>query len=140
MKDIHDLKRFENAQETNYDIALNEIKNGKKKGHWMWYVFPQIDGLGFSMISKKYAINSKEEAIAYLNHNVLGMRLIKITKELLLLNDTSATNILGHTDALKLKSCMTLFDLISTNNDLFLHVLQKYFEGNTCKLTKEKIN
>ena len=140
MKDIHDLKRFENAQETNYDIALNEIKNGKKKGHWMWYVFPQIDGLGFSMISKKYAINSKEEAIAYLNHNVLGMRLIKITKELLLLNDISATNILGHTDALKLKSCMTLFDLISADNDLFLHVLQKYFEGNTCKLTKEKIN
>ena len=117
-----DLKRFEKAQEHSYENALKEINNGRKMGHWMWYIFPQIDGIGSSTISKEYAIKSKEEAIAYLNHDVLGKRLIEITKALLLLVDTSAIKIFGYTDALKLKSCMTLFDLISSDNDLFLHV------------------
>ena len=130
-----DLKRFEKAQEHSYDNALKEINNGRKIGHWMWYIFPQIDGLGSSTISKEYAIKSKEEAIAYLNHDVLGKRLIEISEALLLLEDKSAIMIFGQTDSLKLKSCMTMFNSVSPNN-IFSKILDKYFNGDTCKISK----
>ena len=140
MKDIYNLKRFINAQETTYYTALKEIKNGKKKGHWMWFVFPQIDGLGLSATSKKYSIKNRKEANHYLNHEILGKRLIEITSILINLEDTSVKYIFGYPDYLKLKSSMTLFKIISTNNNIFSDTLNKYFNGEVCEYTKNKLS
>ena len=140
MKDIYNLKRFINAQETTYYTALKEIKNGKKKGHWMWFVFPQIDGLGLSANSREYSIKNKEEANHYLNHEILGKRLIEITSILINLEDTSVKYIFGYPDYLKLKSSMTLFKIISTNNNIFSDTLNKYFNGEVCEYTKNKLS
>ena len=140
MKDIYNLKRFINAQEITYYTALKEIKNGKKKGHWMWFVFPQIDGLGLSANSREYSIKNKEEANHYLNHEILGKRLIEITSILINLEDTSVKYIFGNPDYLKLKSSMTLFKIISTNNNIFSDTLNKYFNGEVCEYTKNKLS
>jgi len=119
MHSIFDLERFISAQENQYHQALCEIKNGQKESHWMWFVFPQIDGLGFSNMTVKYAIKSRDEAIAYLHHDVLGPRLREITEALLEVKGKSALEIMGSPDYLKLKSCMTLFALVSNENSLF---------------------
>ena len=119
MNDIYNLERFINAQENSYQIALKEIKNGEKRSHWMWFIFPQIDGLGMSSISKEYSIKNHQEGKDYLNHNILGKRLIEITNALMKLENKSARSILGYPDDLKLKSSMTLFKIISSNNDIF---------------------
>jgi len=129
MHSIFDLERFISAQENQYHQALSEIKNGQKESHWMWFVFPQIDGLGFSNMTVKYAIKSRNEAIAYLHHSVLGPRLREITEALLEVKGKSALEIMGSPDYLKLKSCMTLFALVSNENSLFQRVLDKYFGG-----------
>jgi len=129
MHSIFDLDRFISAQENQYHQALSEIKNGQKESHWMWFVFPQIDGLGFSNMTVKYAIKSRNEAIAYLHHSVLGPRLREITQALLEVKGKSALEIMGSPDYLKLKSCMTLFALVSNENSLFQRVLDKYFGG-----------
>lgn len=129
MHSIFDLDRFISAQENQYHQALSEIKNGQKGSHWMWFVFPQIDGLGFSNMTVKYAIKSRNEAIAYLHHSVLGPRLREITEALLEVKGKSALEIMGSPDYLKLKSCMTLFALVSNENSLFQRVLDKYFGG-----------
>ena len=129
MHSIFDLDRFISAQENQYHQALTEIKNGQKGSHWMWFVFPQIDGLGFSNMTVKYAIKSRNEAIAYLHHSVLGPRLREITEALLEVKGKSALEIMGSPDYLKLKSCMTLFALVSNENSLFQRVLDKYFGG-----------
>ena len=133
----YDLDRFVNAQDTElctYAEALNEIREGHKKGHWIWYVFPQIKGLGRSYKSEFYGISSKEEAKAYLDHTVLGKRLRDITQALLDCNNPSAFNILGYPDVLKVQSCMTLFDMVSPN-DIFNNVLDRYYEGKRCEKT-----
>jgi uncharacterized protein (DUF1810 family) len=140
MEDLFDLNRFLEAQLQSYSLALNEIRSGKKISHWMWYIFPQFDGLGYSTISKRYAIKSKEEALAYLKHEILGNRLIEITKSLYLLKNKSAYDILGSTDSLKLKSCMSLFALIQNEVDLFQIILEKYFHGKYCKHTESVLN
>ena len=130
----YDLDRFITAQETIYAQALKEIREGQKKGQWMWCIFPQIKGLGHSYNSEFYGISSKEEAKAYLDHSVLGARLREITKALLDYNNKTADAILGYPDVLKVRSCMTLFDLVSPN-DIFNEVLYKYYEGQRCDKT-----
>lgn len=130
----YDLERFIEAQEMNYAQALREIKEGEKRGHWIWYIFPQIKGLGHSYNSEFYGISSKEEAKAYLEHPVLGKRLREITQALLDCNNRSADDILGFPDVLKVRSCMTLFDLVLPN-DIFNDVLYKYYEGQRCDKT-----
>ena len=130
----YDLDRFITAQETIYAQALKEIREGQKKGQWMWCIFPQIKGLGHSYNSEFYGISSKEEAKAYLDHPVLGARLREITKALLDYNNKTADAILGYPDVLKVRSCMTLFDLVSPN-DIFNEVLYKYYEGQRCDKT-----
>ena len=137
----YDLDRFIKAQDSGwatYLEALSEIKEGHKRGHWIWYVFPQIKGLGHSYNSEFYGISSKDEAQAYLEHPELGKRLREITKVLLACNNPSAFNILGFPDVLKVQSCMTLFDLVSPN-DIFNEVLEKYYEGKRCDKTIKRL-
>lgn len=133
----YDLERFIKAQDSGwatYSEALSEIKDGHKRGHWIWYVFPQIKGLGHSYNSEFYGISGKEEAKAYLEHPVLGMRLREITNAFLSCNNPSAYNVLGFPDVLKVQSCMTLFDLVSPN-DIFNEVLETFYEGKRCERT-----
>ena len=139
MNDICNLERFINAQENSYQIALKEIQNGEKRSHWMWFIFPQIDGLGLSSISKEYSIKNQQEAQNYLNHNILGKRLIEITSTLMKIEQKSARSIFGYPDDLKLKSSMTLFKIISSNNDIFSDVLVKYFNGEVCDYTNNQL-
>ena len=137
----YDLDRFIKAQDSGlatYSEALSEIKEGHKRGHWIWYVFPQIKGLGHSYNSEFYGISSKDEAKAYLEHPELGKRLREITKALLDCNNPSAFNVLGFPDVLKVQSCMTLFDLVSPN-DIFNEVLEKYYEGKRCEKTVKRL-
>ena len=135
MEDKFNLKRFIDAQSNSYERALDEIKNGRKTSHWMWFIFPQYCGLGRSSTSIKYAINSEEEAIGYLKHPILGSRLLEITKAFLSIENKTAYAVLGGPDDLKIKSSMTLFDSIQSETDLFNSVLEKYFEGNRCSRT-----
>lgn len=132
----YDIERFIDAQDSgmSYNRALGEIRNGQKQGQWMWYVFPQIKGLGHSYNSEFYGISSKEEAKAYLDHPILGKRLREITQALFDCNNHSADDIFGFPDVLKARSCMTLFDLVSPN-DIFNEVLYKYYEGQRCDKT-----
>ena len=131
---IFDLERFIGAQKLDYDIALNEIRKGQKRGHWIWYIFPQIKGLGHSYNSEYYGLSGKDEAKAYLNNPVLGLRLREITTALLNCDNSSVDDIFGFPDNLKVRSCMTLFDLVAPN-DIFSEVLNKYYEGKRCDKT-----
>ena len=137
MNDIYNLERFINAQENSYKIALKEIQNGEKRSHWMWFIFPQIDGLGMSSMSREYSIKNQQEAKKYLDHNILGNRLIEITRALMKIEQKSARSIFGYPDDLKLKSSMTLFKIISPDNKLFSDVLVKYFNGEVCERTEK---
>jgi uncharacterized protein (DUF1810 family) len=124
-----DLNRFLTAQEKDYATALAEIRGGRKRSHWMWYIFPQIAGLGFSETSKFYAIKDKAEAEAYLNHPVLGKRLVEISGALIELKYDHATRIFGSPDDMKLKSSMTLFAGLPGADPVFTQVLAKFFNG-----------
>jgi uncharacterized protein (DUF1810 family) len=124
-----DLQRFLDAQRQDYQTALKEIKAGKKRSHWMWYIFPQVAGLGFSSTSVYYSIKSMEEASAFLNHPVLGANLREITKILLQLPERNARTILGSPDDMKLRSCMTLFAHVAGTEEVFKQVLAEFFEG-----------
>lgn len=124
-----DLKRFIDAQQADYQIALTEVKNSRKRSHWMWYIFPQIQGLGFSSTSKYYAIKDIQEAEAFLQHPVLGGRLVDICKALLELKTSDANRIFGNPDDLKLHSSMTLFSSIPHTDPVFQLVLEKFFRG-----------
>ena len=123
------LKRFLDAQATDYARALAEIKNGRKQSHWMWYVFPQIIGLGVSETARFYAISDLSEATAYLNHPVLGSRLINIARALLTIEGKTAPQIMSTPDDLKLRSCMTLFGSVQGADPVFQSVLAKFFDG-----------
>ena len=127
--DPHNLHRFVQAQEHDYAQALSEIQRGRKLSHWMWYIFPQIDGLGFSPISRLYAILSVAEATAYLDHPVLGPRLIACTEAALEVVGRSARDIFGFPDDLKLGSSATLFANVSPAGSIFHRLLDRYFEG-----------
>jgi uncharacterized protein (DUF1810 family) len=129
MSHNYNLERFIDAQTADYSVALSEIKHGKKQSHWMWYIFPQIEGLGFSSTSKYYAIKNIEEATAYLHHETLGPRLIEISNVLFSLKTKDAHKIFGSPDDLKLKSSMTLFSEVPGSNKIFKMVLEKFFNG-----------
>ena len=139
MADDGNLGKFLKAQETDYAIALSEIKHGKKRSHWMWYIFPQIQGLGFSETSKYYAIKDIAEAQSFLNHPVLGDRLVAICQALLNLKENNANKIFGSPDDVKLKSSMTLFTALSETDPVFQLVLDKFFHGEKDKVTLQLI-
>ena len=122
------LDRFLDAQKDSYEIALKEVKAGRKRSHWMWYIFPQIAGLGHSSTAQYYAIKNLDEAVEYINHPVLGKRLVEITEALLQVDSNDAERVLGYPDNLKLRSSMTLFYLAS-GNDVFKKVVDKFFDG-----------
>ena len=132
-----DLNRFVTAQENQYEIALSEIKKGKKRSHWMWYIFPQLAGLGRSGTSRIYGIKNLEEAISYLQHPLLGKRLEEISISLLQLPGNNANTIFGSPDDMKLRSCMTLFSEVPDTSPVFENVLRKYFNGIKDSLTLE---
>lgn len=125
-----DLQRFLNVQQEDYATALQEIKAGRKRSHWMWYIFPQIKGLGFSSTSVYYGIKDIGEASAYLKHPILGKNLMEISEALLSLEGRDAASIFGYPDDLKLKSSMTLFSNIPDGPAVFQQVLDKYFDGD----------
>jgi len=127
--DVFNLSRILQAQKSTYYTALKEIKNGRKYSHWMWYIFPQIDGLGYSEITKKYAIKNIKEAAAYLKHDILGSRLIELSTALLELGTNNANEVFGYPDYLKLKSSMTLFSQVNEAPIIFQEVLNKFFSG-----------
>ena len=125
----YDLKRFLDAQNQLYLKALAEMRNGKKESHWMWFVFPQVKGLGFSETAKFYGIADLEEATAYLAHPVLGRHLIEISEAVLQIENKTATEIFGAPDDMKLRSSITLFAKVENANPVFEKVLDKYFMG-----------
>lgn len=127
--DPFDLNRFVDAQRHDYARALEEIRAGRKRSHWMWYIFPQYKGLGFSSTSQHYAIKSLEEAKAYLAHSILGRRLEEISEALLKIENRSTHEIFGSPDDLKLHSCATLFAHISPPDSIFHRLLKKYYGG-----------
>ena len=123
------LSRFVVAQQATYDQALRELRRGRKESHWMWFIFPQLAGLGRSSTARHYAIQSLEEARAYLAHPILGPRLEECCAAILTLDGTSAAAIFGCPDDLKLRSCMTLFAHVAGPQSKFMHVIDRYFSG-----------
>ena len=128
-EDPYHLSRIVHAQQDDFQRALGEIRSGKKRTHWMWYIFPQIDGLAFSSTSKYYAINSSEEAKAYLEHPLLGPRLLECTEAAISVEGRSAREIFGSPDDLKLRSCATLFACVLPPGSVFDRLLEKYYGG-----------
>ena len=133
MPDSHQLNRFLTAQQRDYSRALAEIRNGRKVSHWMWYIFPQIDGLGRSSTAVHYAIKSRAEAVAYLDHELLGPRLLEISRALLDVEGRTAQEIFGVPDVYKLRSSMTLFDAVQADSErptsVFGEVLERYYQN-----------
>lgn len=127
--DPYVLSRFVQAQEEDYEQALTEIRSGRKHSHWMWFIFPQFDGLGLSETSKRYSIKSAAEAEAYLSHPVLGPRLVECAELVLGIEGWSALDIFGSPDDLKLRSCATLFACVLPAGSVFERLLDKYFQG-----------
>ena len=138
--DINSLERFVEAQAKTYEIALNEIKNGKKRTHWMWFIFPQLRGLGTSNMAHIYGISGLDEAKAYLEHPVLSERLYELCNELLKHTDKTAFEIFGDIDEMKLKSSMTLFSLASEDHSIFDEVLECFFDGKKDVITISILN
>ena len=129
LDDPYDLNRFVRAQAEDYAQALAEIRRGEKRSHWMWYIFPQIEGLGFSSMSKRYAIKGLDEAKAYLEHPVLGPRLLEGAEAVMSVEGRTANEIFGSPDDLKLRSCATLFARVSPPGSVFERLLAKYYNG-----------
>jgi len=140
MEDPYDLHRFLSAQKETYALALREIRGGHKSSHWMWFVFPQLQGLGASAISRRFGISGSGEAGAYLAHPTLGPRLVEISEALLDLDAGSAHDIFGSPDDLKLKSCATLFAAVSPPGSVFERVLARYFDGGGDPRTLKLMN
>jgi len=128
-EDPYDLSRFLRAQANDYGQALSEIQSGRKRSHWIWYIFPQIDGLGFSSTSKHYAIKSLAEAKAYLDHPILGPRLIECAEAAVRIEGRSATEVFGFPDDMKVRSCATLFACVSPQGSVFDRLLAKYYQN-----------
>ena len=127
--DPHELNRFLSAQEGIYETALAELTRGQKRTHWMWYIFPQFDGLGYSPTAKRYSIKSMGEARQYLNHPVLGKRLLECTDTVVALKGGLISEIFGHPDELKFQSSMTLFEIIAGSDSVFATALDRYCHG-----------
>jgi uncharacterized protein (DUF1810 family) len=141
VQDGHHLERFLAAQDEGgtYDGALSELRAGRKQGHWMWFVFPQVAGLGSSPMAQRYAISSLAEAKAYVDHPVLGARLRECCTALLDLPASDPVRVLGHVDALKLRSSMTLFDRAAPDEPAFRQVLEKYYDGEPDDATLDRL-
>ena len=141
MDDPYGLERFVAAQDAHgtYERAVKELRAGMKLGHWMWFVFPQIAGLGFSAMSQRYAIGSLDEARAYVAHPVLGPRLVECARILTATDNLTATDIFGGIDAMKLRSCMTLFAIAAPEQPAFSDVLDRYFNGEPDEATIERL-
>ena len=138
-----DLTRFVDAQRDTYDQALAELSGGRKRTHWMWWVFPQLDGLGVSATSRRYAIKSEAEARDYLEHPVLGPRLIESVESVLAIEGRTAHDIFGSPDDMKLRSCVTLFAQVAGPGSVFHRLLDDYFDGKpddrTLRLLNERL-
>ena len=132
------VERFVDAQKEDYDMAFREISNGKKRNHYMWYIFPQVKGLGRSSTAKYYGIDGLDEAREYVENEYLANNLINISNELLKLETNDPVEIFGHTDSKKLRSSMTLFELVS-DNEVFHSVLEKYFDGKRDQITLDLV-
>jgi uncharacterized protein (DUF1810 family) len=137
--DPYNLERFVQAQNSVYEEVLFELKNGTKVSHWMWFIFPQIKGLGRSPTSIEFAISSREEAQAYLHHSLLGPRLKECTQLVLLTEGRSIEQIFGSPDDFKFRSSMTLFAQVSPHDDIFIKALDKYFQGKPDQLTLDRL-
>jgi uncharacterized protein (DUF1810 family) len=135
MTDDYNLHRFLTAQAHTYDTVLAELRSGRKSSHWIWFIFPQITGLGHSAMAQQFAITSLDEAKAYLQHPILGPRLRACTQLVLDVNGRSAEEIFGYPDKLKFRSCITLFLTAATDNIIFKDALLKYFDGKPDQLT-----
>jgi uncharacterized protein (DUF1810 family) len=139
MSDSFDLKRFVDAQNPVFEQVLVELQRGGKEGHWMWFIFPQIKGLGYSWMAHKFGIASRAEAEAYLAHPILGPRLIECTRLVNLVEGRSIEEIFGDVDTLKFRSSMTLFAQVARDNRVFADALHKYFAGQPDLLTIEHL-
>ena len=133
--DPFDLSRFTSAQASVYEIVLAELRSGRKRTHWMWFIFPQLEGLGHSTTAQYYAIRSVEETRQYLNHPVLGTRLTECAETVLAIDGRSVAEIFGYPDDRKLKSSMTLFAHVADPHSVFVRVLDKYFHGDQDRRT-----
>jgi uncharacterized protein (DUF1810 family) len=136
-KDPYSLSRFINAQETIFEVVLAELRSGQKRSHWMWFIFPQFEGLGHSETSRFYSIKSEVEARAYLNHPALGARLLQCVQIVLAIDGKTASEIFGFPDDLKFKSSMTLFACVAEAGSVFARALDKYFDGKWDKRTED---
>ncbi|MGB9455548.1 MAG: DUF1810 domain-containing protein [Bryobacteraceae bacterium] len=139
VNDTYDLQRFVNAQNPVYERVCTELRHGLKKGHWMWFIFPQLRGLGHSPTAIAFGISSRQEAEAYLDHPVLGPRLRECTLLVNLVEGRSINQIFGYPDDLKFRSSMTLFASVARDNQVFQDALQKYFGGEPDGLTLERL-
>ena len=139
LNDPHNLQRFVDAQSLVFEQVCSELGEGKKRGHWMWFIFPQLQGLGQSEIAIKFAIASRQEAEAYLKHPVLGARLRHCTELVNLVERVSINQIFGYPDDLKFHSSMTLFASTASDSEIFKDALQKYFSGELDRLTLERL-
>jgi uncharacterized protein (DUF1810 family) len=133
------LERFVDAQRPVYEDACAELREGRKQSHWMWFIFPQIEGLGRSETARTFAISSREEAAAYLEHPALGPRLRECTRLVNLVEGRSAEDIFGRPDDIKFRSSMTLFAHATSDNQVFIDALRKYFDGAFDPLTLERL-
>lgn len=138
-KDPYHLQRFVDAQDSVYEAVCLELRDGYKRGHWMWFIFPQIKGLGHSDMANRFAISSREEAAAYLQHPMLGHRLRECTRLVSGVEGRSAEEIFGSIDALKFRSSMTLFASATPDNEIFRDALRKYFGGEVDRSTLERL-
>lgn len=139
MNDRFKLSRFVEAQEGVYPGVLDELRRGYKAGHWIWYIFPQIAGLGLSHMSRRFSISSMDEARAYAEHPLLGQRLIECIELVIAVEGKSAEQILGQLDALKFRSCLTLFAAAVSDNEIYQRALDKYFAGVADPLTVQAL-
>jgi uncharacterized protein (DUF1810 family) len=139
MNDPYNLQRFVDAQEPVFEQVLSELRQGHKRTHWMWFIFPQIKGLGHSEPARKFAISSREEAEAYLNHPVLGPRLKECTQLVTLVEGRSINQIFGSPDDMKFRSSMTLFSNATSDNQVFKDALEKYFQGKSDVSTMQRL-
>ncbi len=137
--DPFDLTRFVQAQDGVYEQALRELRDGAKRGHWMWFVFPQVAGLGSSPTAQRYAVSGMDEAHAYLAHPVLGPRLVECAQALLELGERDPVRVLGSIDALKLRSSMTLFEAAAPDERVFGEVLERFYDGERDPATTSRL-
>jgi uncharacterized protein (DUF1810 family) len=139
MNDPHNLQRFVDAQNPVYEQVCEELRSGAKEGHWMWFIFPQLRGLGHSQMATTFGISSRQEAAAYLKHPILGPRLTECTRLVNILEGRSINQVLGHPDDLKFRSSMSLFASATSDNQIFRDALRKYFDGELDSLTLRRL-